>query len=58
MQYRVSVVDVAYGQWPTAVTGVGVKKQLIRDNKGSVTADSTVPALIISDDRIQFKNMR
>jgi hypothetical protein len=28
-----------------------VKEQRIRDNKGSVIADSTVPAVIISDEK-------
>ena len=42
-------MDVAYVQWPTAVTGVGVMEQRIGDNKGSVIADFTVLAVIISD---------
>jgi len=44
-------VDVAYAEWPTTVTDVGVKEQRIRDNKGSVIAASTIPAVIISDEK-------
>jgi len=44
-------VYVAYVQWPTTVASVGVKEQRIRDNKGSVIADSTVIAAIISDEK-------
>lgn len=44
-------MDVAYVQWSTTVTGVEVKEQRIRDNKGSVIADFTVLAVIISDEK-------
>jgi hypothetical protein len=44
-------VDIAYAQWPTTVTGVGVIDQRIRDDKGSVIADSTVLAVIMNGEK-------
>ena len=43
-------MDVAYAQWSTTVTGVGVKEQRNRDNKGSIIADFTLLAVIIIDE--------